>query len=166
MPPIRMQMKPVVMAAPHRADVIGFLQHRRRQTPRLIVAAQASPAGPAPTMMASGLGHAIPRHPPGRPTSPTPRWRPRPRAGAWPTAPPRRGCCPPPSRRSRIAATARVAPAARIWRPLRSRRLMSSFFSSSPNFEVMTPTTTTLLPLGRKRSGSKPPARSESYSRK
>src|SRR5580704_7437721 len=47
-----------------------------------------------------------------------------------------------------------------------SRRMMSSFFSSSPNFEVMTPTTTTLLPLGRKRSGSKPPARSESYSRK
>jgi hypothetical protein len=29
--------------------------------------------------------------------------------------------------------------------------------SSSPNFEVMTPTTTTLLPFG---SGSKPPARS------
>jgi peptidoglycan/LPS O-acetylase OafA/YrhL len=47
-----------------------------------------------------------------------------------------------------------------------SRRLMWSFFSSSPNLEVMTPTTTTLLPLGRKRSGSKPPARSESYSRK
>src|SRR4051812_21188222 len=30
-----------------------------------------------------------------------------------------------------------------------SRRLMSSFFSSSPNFEVMTPTTTILLPFGK-----------------
>ena len=43
---------------------------------------------------------------------------------------------------------------------------MSSFFSSSPLFEVMTPTTTILLPFGKNRSGSKPPARSESYSRK
>src|SRR5262249_1720346 len=47
-----------------------------------------------------------------------------------------------------------------------SRRLTVSLLSSVPLFEVMTPTTTILLPLGRKRSGSKPPARSESYSRK
>src|SRR6185437_2332916 len=46
------------------------------------------------------------------------------------------------------------------------RRLMSSFFSSVPLFEVTRPSTTILLPLGRKRSGSKPPARSVSYSRK
>src|SRR5262249_17071038 len=46
------------------------------------------------------------------------------------------------------------------------RRLMSSFFSRLPNLEVTSPSTTILLPLGRNRSGSKPPARSVSYSRK
>src|SRR5215469_8433240 len=46
------------------------------------------------------------------------------------------------------------------------RRSTSSFFSSVPLLEVTRPSTTTLLPLGRKRSGSKPPARSVSYSRK
>src|ERR1700745_1090326 len=46
------------------------------------------------------------------------------------------------------------------------RRSMSSFLSSVPLLEVTRPSTTTLLPLGRKRSGSKPPARSVSYSRK
>src|SRR6266852_8685895 len=46
------------------------------------------------------------------------------------------------------------------------RRLMSAFFSSVPLFDVTRPSTTILLPLGRKRSGSKPPARSVSYSRK
>src|SRR5258705_4411638 len=45
------------------------------------------------------------------------------------------------------------------------RRLTSSFFSSVPDFEVTRPSTTSLLPLGRKRSGSKQPARSGSYSR-
>src|SRR6202047_760753 len=44
-----------------------------------------------------------------------------------------------------------------------SRRLMSSFFSSSPLLEVMTPTTTILLPLGRNRSGSKAPGRPGTY---
>src|SRR3979409_1970200 len=39
------------------------------------------------------------------------------------------------------------------------RRLTSSFFSSVPDFEVTRPSTTTLLPLGRNRSGSEPPAR-------
>ena len=39
------------------------------------------------------------------------------------------------------------------------RRLMSSFFSSVPLLEVTRPSTTILLPFGRKRSGSKPPAR-------
>src|SRR3954470_13298256 len=46
------------------------------------------------------------------------------------------------------------------------RRLPSSFFSSVPLLEVTSPSTTALLPFGRKRSGSKPPARSLSYSRK
>src|SRR6266511_1306145 len=46
------------------------------------------------------------------------------------------------------------------------RRLMSSFFSSVPLLEVTRPSTTTLLPFGTKRKGSKPPARSVSYSRK
>src|SRR5581483_9020525 len=46
------------------------------------------------------------------------------------------------------------------------RRLMSSFLSSVPLLEVTRPTTTRFLPLGRKRSGSSPPARSVSYSRK
>ena len=36
------------------------------------------------------------------------------------------------------------------------RRLMSSFFSSVPDFDVMSPTTAILLPFGRNRSGSKP----------
>src|SRR5262245_24994705 len=47
-----------------------------------------------------------------------------------------------------------------------SRRLRSSFFSRVPLLEVTRPTTTRFLPLGRKRSGSSPPARSLSYSRK
>src|SRR5437762_13807255 len=38
------------------------------------------------------------------------------------------------------------------------RRLRSSFFSSSGNLELTSPSTT-FLPLGTKRSGSKPPAR-------
>src|SRR6267142_5728886 len=46
------------------------------------------------------------------------------------------------------------------------RRLTASFFSSVPDLEVTSPSTTILLPLGRCRSGSKPPARSLSYSRK
>src|SRR5207245_8541895 len=46
------------------------------------------------------------------------------------------------------------------------RRLTSSLFSKVPLLEVTRPSTTILLPLGRKRSGSKPPARSVSYSRK
>src|SRR6185312_11258334 len=45
------------------------------------------------------------------------------------------------------------------------RRLMSSFDSSRPVFEVTRPSTT-WRSLGTKRSGSKPPARSESYSMK
>ena len=52
-------------------------------------------------------------------TSPTPRWRLRPRAAAWPTALPRTGCCLPRSRQSRIAATPRAGRAARTWRPPR-----------------------------------------------
>jgi hypothetical protein len=50
-------------------------------------------------------------------TSPTPRWRRRPRASVWPTALPRRGCCPPRSRQSRIAATTRADRAARTSPP-------------------------------------------------
>src|SRR5262249_58445282 len=46
------------------------------------------------------------------------------------------------------------------------RRLIASFDSSSPLLEVTRPSTTVLLPFGRKRSGSNPPARSVSYSRK
>src|SRR5262245_10845333 len=46
------------------------------------------------------------------------------------------------------------------------RRLMSSLFSSVPLLDVTRPSTTTLLPLGKNRSGSNPPARSVSYSRK
>src|SRR5262249_48835715 len=46
------------------------------------------------------------------------------------------------------------------------RRFTVSLLSSVPLFDVMTPTTTIFLPFGRKRSGSKPPARSLSYSRK
>ena len=45
------------------------------------------------------------------------------------------------------------------------RRLRSSFFSSPGTFELMSPSTT-VLPFGTNRSGSKPPARSVSYSRK
>src|SRR5205085_7023934 len=45
------------------------------------------------------------------------------------------------------------------------RRLSSSLDSSLPDFEVTRPSTT-VLPFGTKRSGSKPPARSESYSMK
>src|SRR4051794_27419488 len=43
------------------------------------------------------------------------------------------------------------------------RRLIISFDSSCPVFDVTRPSTT-VLSLGSKRSGSKPPARSESYS--
>src|SRR6202020_136649 len=46
------------------------------------------------------------------------------------------------------------------------RRLMSSFFSSAPLFDVTRPSTICFLPLGKKRKGSNPPARAESYSRK
>src|SRR5450759_2979499 len=46
------------------------------------------------------------------------------------------------------------------------RRLISSRGSSRPLFEVTRPSTSCLLPLGKKRNGSKPPARSLSYSRK
>src|SRR5262249_56017927 len=45
------------------------------------------------------------------------------------------------------------------------RRLITSLDSSVPLFEVTRPSTT-ILPLGTKRSGSKPPARSLSYSMK
>src|SRR6266699_1057789 len=45
------------------------------------------------------------------------------------------------------------------------RRLRSSFFSSSGTLELTRPSTT-VLPFGTWRSGSKPPARSVSYSRK
>jgi hypothetical protein len=45
------------------------------------------------------------------------------------------------------------------------RRLMSSRLSSRPLLVVTRPSTTT-LPFGTKRSGSKPPARALSYSRK
>src|SRR5262249_14597146 len=45
------------------------------------------------------------------------------------------------------------------------RRLRSSFFSSSPSFVVTSPSTT-VLPLGRNRSGLKSPERASSYSRK
>src|SRR6202007_2437130 len=45
------------------------------------------------------------------------------------------------------------------------RRFRSSFFSSAP-FLVVTRPRTTVLPLGTKRSGSKPPERASSYSRK
>ena len=54
----------------------------------------------------------------GAATSPTPRWRLPPRAGAWPTALPRTGCCLLRSRQSRIAATPRADRAARISPPL------------------------------------------------
>src|SRR5580692_8087474 len=46
------------------------------------------------------------------------------------------------------------------------RRFSSSLVSSSPVFEVTSPSTTTLCPRGTKRSGSNPPARSLSYSMK
>src|SRR6266446_1898064 len=46
------------------------------------------------------------------------------------------------------------------------RRLMSALSSSVPTLVVMRPSTTILLPVGRNRNGSKPPARSLSYSRK
>src|SRR5690242_17674978 len=46
------------------------------------------------------------------------------------------------------------------------RRLMSSLASSRPLLEVTRPSTSCALPLGKCRNGSKPPARSESYSRK
>src|SRR6185312_16291949 len=46
------------------------------------------------------------------------------------------------------------------------RRLIASLLSSLPDFEVTSPSTSCFLPLGKKRSGSKPPARSLSYSRK
>jgi hypothetical protein len=45
------------------------------------------------------------------------------------------------------------------------RRLSASFDSITPLFEVTRPSTT-ILPLGTKRSGSNPPARSLSYSMK
>jgi len=45
------------------------------------------------------------------------------------------------------------------------RRRSSSTGSSVPDFDVTSPSTT-VLPGGMKRSGSKPPARSLSYSRK
>ena len=46
------------------------------------------------------------------------------------------------------------------------RRLMSSFFSRAPFLEVISPSTSCLLPFGKNRSGSKLPERSSSYSRK
>src|SRR6185503_3953599 len=46
------------------------------------------------------------------------------------------------------------------------RRFNSSLVSSVPDLLVTSPSTTTLLPLGTNRSGSKPPARSVSYSMK
>ena len=45
------------------------------------------------------------------------------------------------------------------------RRLSSSLLSSVPLLEVTRPSTT-VLSFGTRRSGSKPPARSESYSMK
>src|SRR5206468_1428323 len=47
-----------------------------------------------------------------------------------------------------------------------SRRFSSSFDSSCPRFVVTSPTTTCFSPLGRKRSGSKPPERWSSHSMK
>src|SRR5215468_11071109 len=46
------------------------------------------------------------------------------------------------------------------------RRLMSTLCSSVPTLVVISPSTTILSPRGRNRNGSKPPARSLSYSRK
>src|SRR5262249_24822206 len=46
------------------------------------------------------------------------------------------------------------------------RRLIASLPSSLPLLEVTRPSTTIFLPFGKKRSGSNPPARSVSYSRK
>jgi len=46
------------------------------------------------------------------------------------------------------------------------RRFNSSLLSSIPDLLVTSPSTTTLCPRGTKRSGSKPPARSLSYSMK
>src|SRR5215212_7845481 len=45
------------------------------------------------------------------------------------------------------------------------RRLMSSLFSSAPILDETSPSTICLFPFGTKRRGSKPPARSVSYSR-
>ena len=77
---------------------------------------------------------------------PRPPARPPRRAPAWPTADPRSACCLPRSRRSRIAATARAAPAADISPPASIRRLSSSLVSSSPVLLVTSPSTTILLP--------------------
>jgi len=52
---IGMQMEAVVMASPDRADVIGLFQHDNVEPAARIVTAHASPAGPAPTMIASRL---------------------------------------------------------------------------------------------------------------
>src|SRR5579864_5534525 len=46
------------------------------------------------------------------------------------------------------------------------RRLTASLASSFPIFDETSPSTSCFLPFGKKRSGSKPPARSVSYSRK
>ena len=91
--------------------------------------------------------------------------RPRRSCAASPIArlPPR--YCPPRSRQSRIAATGKAGRAKYISPPRSMRRLISSFASSRPVLVVTRPSTT-WRSFGTSRSGSKPPARSLSYSMK
>ena len=67
---------------------------------------------------------------------------------AWPIARLRTERCPLRSRRSRIAATGKADRESTYLVASSMRRLISSFFSSAPLFEVTRPSTTLLLALG------------------
>ena len=57
--PVGVQMQAVIMLPPRRADGVRLLQHRHVNPAARIVAAQASPAGPAPMMMASEVEFVV-----------------------------------------------------------------------------------------------------------
>src|SRR6266436_7848544 len=142
---VRMQMKPVVVPAPHRADMIGFFQHGDVQTLRLHYRSTCEPCRARTNNDGVGIARHAARtsylahtsfaistarlslaH-----CSSSERMLPS-SVEAKPHCGDSASC----SKATNLAASC-------------SRRLISSFLSSSPNFEVMTPTTTTLLPFGR-----------------
>src|SRR5216683_5787404 len=143
--PVGMQMKPVVMPTPHRADVIGFFQHDDVQTPRLHHRGTCE----SRWTRADNDGVGIARHATGTIYLPQ-------TSSAISTASRSLAHCSSSERMlpSSVDAKPHCGDSASCSSGTNlaascNRRLMSSLFSSSPNFEVITPTTTTLLPFGR-----------------